>query len=138
MEEQKSLFEFNVDDAAAREMTEMSRWSKMFGIIILCLAGVSVLFLLFAWNKLITAFSEQTTGDTSIMAGAMSVVVVIVIAIVGIMMFFLIRSANRIRGGLFAKDQLLFNSGLNDLKTYFIFMGVFGILSLLGSLSALF
>ena len=35
---------------------------------------------------------------------------------------------------LYRHDQLLFNSGLNDLKIYFIFVGVISILSLCSSL----
>ena len=138
MEDQKSLFEINVDDSASREIGELSRWSKLFGIIILCLLGLSVLFVLFAWDKLLATLAEQSPESANIFAGTMAVVGLIIVAVVGIMMFFLFRSANRIRTSLQTKDQLLFNNGLNDLKTYFVFMGVFGIISLVSNLLSLF
>jgi hypothetical protein len=138
MEEQNSLFEINVDESATREIGELSRWSKLFGIIILCLMGLAVLFVLFAWDRLLDTMAEQSPEGANIFAGTMAVVGIIILAVVGIMMFFLIRSANRIRTSLQTKDQGLFNSGLNDLKTYFVFMGVFGIISLVSNLLSTF
>jgi hypothetical protein len=52
--------------------------------------------------------------------------------------WFIIRGAGRIRAAIRHKDQLLFNNGLADLKTFFIIYGVVSILSLLSNLVSLF
>ena len=137
MEEQQSIFEFNVDENSGKELVELSRWSKLFGILVLSMIGVAVFAVSFVWNKLADTFSEETGSNSAVLAVTLAITGFIIIAIAGIMMFFLIRSANRIRQGITSRDQFVFNSGLNDMKTYFAFLGVFGILSLLSSLTTL-
>ena len=136
MENQQSLFEYNIDDASAREITDMTRWSKLFAILMISVLGIVLLIILTAWNKIFRAFTADVAVDSGAVMSFMLIIVLVILAIVGACMFFLIRSANRMKNGLYQRDQQLFNNGLNDLKTFFIFMGVFGILSLLGGLMA--
>ena len=136
MEDQQSLFEFNVDEASANEIVEMTRWSKLFAILLSCVLVIVLAFFIMASGKLSAELTQQMGDEKSIFLGFVYVVVILILAVAGIMMFFLLRSANRIRNGLYQHDQLLFNSGLNDLKIYFIFMGVISILSLCSSLLA--
>ena len=136
MEDQQSLFEFNVDEASANEIVEMTRWSKLFAILLSCVLVIVLSFFIMASGKLSAELTAQMGDEKSIFLGFVYVVVILILAVAGIMMFFLLRSANRIRNGLYQHDQLLFNSGLNDLKIYFIFMGVISILSLCSSLLA--
>ena len=136
MEDQQSLFEFNVDEASANEIVEMTRWSKLFAILLSCVLVIVLSFFIMASGRLAAELTAQMGDEKSLFIGFVYVVVILVVAVAGIMMFFLMRSSNRIRNGLHQHDQLLFNSGLNDLKIYFIFMGVISILSLCGSLLA--
>ena len=137
MEEEKSLFEFNVDENSGREMLELSKWSKLFAILVFSLIGLAILAIGAVWNTLAEKFSEETGSSSTILAVTLAITGLVIIAIGGLMMFFLIRSSNRIKAGITGHDQFLFNGGLNDLKTYFAFLGVFGILSLLSSLTSL-
>lgn len=135
MEEQTSLFELNVDNNTSMELVETSRWSKLLAILVLSMIGLSVAALLFAWNRIKSALHEEIPSDEGSMIMSVAVIVLAVIIIVGgLMMFFLIRAGNRIRTSLRNNDQQLFNTGLNDLKVYFTFVGVIGILSLLSNL----
>ena|SRR5688572_16562091 len=136
MEDQQSLFEFNVDEASASEIVEMTRWSKLFAILLSCLLVVVLSFFIMASGRLSAELTAQMGDEKSLFLGFVYVVVILVLAVAGIMIFFLMRSSNRIKNGLYQHDQLLFNSGLNDLKIYFIFMGVISILSLCSSLLA--
>lgn len=136
MEDQQSLFEFNVDDASANEIVEMTRWSKLFAILLSCVLVIVLSVFILASGRLSAELTAQMGDEKSIFLGFVYVVIILVLAVAGIMMFFLMRSSNRIKNGLYQHDQLLFNSGLNDLKIYFIFMGVISILSLCGSLLA--
>ena len=58
-------------------------------------------------------------------------VIIIALAICGILYGFLIRGANRIRKGIENGDQILFNSGLANIKNYFAMYGVLAILGIL-------
>ncbi|MGZ8553314.1 MAG: hypothetical protein ACXWV8_07910, partial [Chitinophagaceae bacterium] len=77
--------------------------------------------------------------DGSQAAMAVVAAVLLLLAVVlGIMSWFLIWGAGRIKSALRMKDQLLFNNGLSDLKTFFIIYGVISIIGLLASLISLF
>ena len=134
MEDQQSLFEFNVDEASANEIVEMTRWTKLFAILLGCVLVVVLMIFIIASGKLTSELTEQMGDEKSIFIGFLYVMIILVLAVAGIMLFFLLRASNRIRNGLYRHDQLLFNSGLNDLKIYFIFVGVISILSLCSSL----
>ncbi|HEX6190919.1 MAG TPA: hypothetical protein VFZ42_01080 [Chitinophagaceae bacterium] len=137
MEDQQPLFEFNVDETSAGEIVEMTRWSKLFAILLSCVLVVAVLVLIMLSKRLSADLTAEMGDGKSLVLGFVYVLIILAIGVAAMMMFFLIRSANRIKNGLFRHDQALFNSGLNDLRIYFIFLGVVGILSLCSSLITL-
>lgn len=131
MEQNQPLFDLKIDHTASQELTETSRWSKLLAILIISIAGLVILVFLFAWNKIEAAFFTQLEGTNAGSAFAVvAVMVIIIAAIVGVIMYFLLRAAYRIKTSIRIKDQQLFNRGLNDLKTFFIIGGVFSILGL--------
>ena len=131
MEQNQLLFDLKIDHTASQELTETSRWSKLLAILIISIAGLVILAFLFAWNKIEAAFFTQLEGANAGSAFAVvAVMVIIIAAIVGLIMYFLLRAAYRIKTSIRIKDQQLFNRGLNDLKTFFIIGGVFSILGL--------
>jgi hypothetical protein len=141
MEENQSLFEFELDHPTAEEFIDTARWSKMFGIMILSLTGLAVLFMLLAWGKISELFGSLfgMAGSDGQMAMVMvGVVVLLFAAVAGVLGFLVVRAANRIRAAIRLKDQGLFNSGLSDLKISFIIYGIISILSLLANLFSLF
>lgn len=139
MDENQSLFELEVDHITSEELLDTSRWQKMFGIIILTIIGLVLIAFLVAWNKIAAVISEAITGESGQAAMAVIVgIILLVAAVLGTMSWFLIRGAGRVRTALRIKDQLLFNNGLGDLKTFFIIYGVIGILGLLSNLISLF
>jgi hypothetical protein len=141
MEENQSLFEFELDHPTAEEFIDTARWSKMFGIMILSLTGLLVLFMLLAWSKISELFGTLfgMAGSDGQMAMVMvGVVVLLFAAVAGVLGYLVVRAANRIRTAIRLKDQSLFNSGLSDLKISFIIYGIISILSLLANLFSLF
>lgn len=131
MEQNQPLFDLKIDQTASQELTETSRWSKLLAILIISIAGLVILAFLFAWNKIEVVFFTQLEGANAGSAFAVVAVMVIIIAIiVGVLMYFLLRAAYRIKTSIRIRDQQLFNRGLNDLKTFFIIVGVFSILGL--------
>lgn len=139
MEENQDLFNSAVDNDTSREMYEASRWARTFGILLFIACGIILLVMLAAGNRLFEAFStELATGDANAVFTMVLVIAIIAILIVGVMLYFLLRSANSIKKGLQLKDQALFNRGLSDMKIYFTIYGVLSILSLVGNLIQLF
>ena len=135
MDEEQSLFEVEVDHATSEELLDTCRWQRMFGVLIVMGVGLVLLTLLFGWNKILRVAEETFASSGSEAAMAFLAVIVFLIAIVAaIMAGLLIRGAGRVKTSIRTKDQSLFNSGLGDLKTFFIIYGVVSILGLLGSL----
>lgn len=139
MDDNQSLFELEVDHITSEELLDTARWQKMFGIMLITIIGLVLLAFLIAWNKISTLIDEAIAGQGSQAAMAVIVVGLLLVAIVlGIMAWFLIRGAGRIKSAIRVKDQLLFNNGLSDLKTFFIIYGVISIIGLLGDLISIF
>lgn len=139
MDDNQPLFELEVDPITSEELQDTSRWQKMFGVMILSGIGLVLLAFLLGWNKVAALVDETVAGEGSQAAMAVMVVIVLLVALVLVIMaWFLIRGAGRIKAALQVKDQLLFNNGLGDLKTFFIIYGVISILGLLANLVAFF
>jgi hypothetical protein len=135
MDENQSLFELEIDHPTAEELLDTARWQKMFGVLMLTIIGLALLSFLVGWNKIAGMIDEAIAGEGSQAAMAVIVVVLLLVgAVIGIMSWLLIRGAGRIRSAIRTKDQLLFNNGLSDLKTFFIVYGVISILGLLSNL----
>ena len=139
MDENQSLFELEVDHATSEELLDSCRWQKMFGILLLTIIGLVILAFLIAWEKIWGLIDEAIVGEAGQAAMAVIVgVLLLVAAVFGGMAWFLLRGAGRIKSAIRIKDQLLFNNGLSDLKTFFIIYGVISIIELLGNLISLF
>lgn len=130
MEENRSLLNnFGVDPEGSNQLLETARWSKFFGVLTLIAIGLFVLLAAFFWTSILEAMaltnpSVEAAGATAILIG----VFVIVFAIVAILLVFLIKGATRIKQGILNKDQVLFISGLSNLKNYFVMVGVITVL----------
>ncbi len=138
MEENNSLFEFEVDQPTSIETAEMARWAKMFGILVLIMIGIGVLAVAAGWGQIQNQFAAYPEADTSATMTIVLVAGILVCAVVAIMMFFLVRGASRVKSGVLAKDQQAFNSGLGDIKVFFIFYGIIALIGLMGNLTSLF
>lgn len=140
MEENQSLLDLEVDSEASANLIEVSKWSKFLAIVVLAGMGLFMLLFLFLWSTFVSLFgtlSESPEGAGTIVMIIFTIVMLIVCAIVVILMMFLIKGAARIRNGLLNKDQVTFNSGLANLKNYFVMYGVIGIIGLFFALIGL-
>ena len=138
MEENKPIFnDLQVDFIGAQQLTETSRWAKFLAILFISLAGILVVIVLTAWNKIKLSIDEASSNGGQIVV-IISVVVLIIAAVVVVLMYFLIRAMNRIKRSLRTKEQSLFNSGLEDLKIYFTMYGIIAIILLIFKLVGFF
>ncbi len=138
MEEEKQLFELEVDHLSVDELLETSRWQRMLGIVIVLSMALLLIALLVGWNQISSLVGESMGAvDGSQAAMAFIVVILLLVAAVAVIMAgLLIRGATRMKTALRTKEQALFNNGLSDLKIFFIIYGVISILGLLGTLGS--
>jgi len=140
MAENQSFLELQVDKEASENLSEAARWGKLLGIMVLGAIGLLLLLIILMGRQIASLFlttSEMQGTDGDLLLVGLIGVVAFVGAIVGLLMSFLIKGANRIRHGILRKDQIVFNSGLANLKNYFAMYGILGILGLLLSMLGL-
>jgi hypothetical protein len=134
MEENQSFLELQVDQGASENLSEAARWGRLLAVMVLVAVGLFLLMVITMGSQfgslVLTPDEMKGSGGDLFLAGLIAVFV-LVGAIVGVLMSFLVKGCNRIRNGIRNKDQLLFNSGLANLKNYFAMYGVLGILGLL-------
>ena len=124
MEETKPIFnDLQVDFMGSQQLTETSRWAKFFAIMCISMGGLLLLLVLLVWNKL-SLTMEASTADPNQVIVTILIFLIVLLAILITLMFFLIRGMNRIRRSLQTKEQSVFNDGLADVKTYFTIYGV--------------
>lgn len=137
MEEEKQLFELEVDHLNVDELMETSRWQRMLGMVIVLSMALLLVALLVGWKQISSLVGESMGTEGSQAAMAFIVVILLLVAAVAVIMAgLLIRGATRMKTALRTKEQALFNDGLSDLKIFFIIYGVISILGLLGTLGS--
>lgn len=135
MEQEQSLFEEQMDAATINEFSEFAKWARMTCIFLYIICGVVILMIILAAGKMGELFAGANTEvSPGALSGVLIFAVVFVVALASIVLFFLIRGTNRIRLAIPTKNQIQFNSGLNDIRIYFSIVGVLSILSLVFSL----
>lgn len=138
MEENRSVLDMGVDQDGVTQLTETARWSKLMAILVLVGMGLMALLMFFMWATFMESFTMSDVSGTSGAVGVMFAIIFSIAAvIVIILMSFLLKGANRIRLGIQSKDQVLFNSGLANLKNYFVMYGVIAIIGMVFTLIGL-
>lgn len=146
MDTNTNLFELQVDPSTQATLREASKWTKFLSIVGFIFCGFLVLIGIFAASLFATMGTQfgspMPAGTASLVSG---------IYIIGALVYFfpclfLFRFSTRIQVALRNNDQLLLNTALGNLKSYFKFMGILTIIMLsiwplafiLGGLSAVF
>ncbi|MCG2615695.1 hypothetical protein LZZ85_15450 [Terrimonas sp. NA20] len=132
MEDNQSFLDLQVDDQAAINLHETSKWAKFLAVAILSAMGLVTLLFVAFWSSMSSAFQSTDDFDernANMLKIVVAVCLIIVLAIVVILMMFLLKGANAIRQAVKHKDPVLFNTGLGHIRNYF---AMAGILSLLG------
>ncbi|MET0465400.1 MAG: hypothetical protein ABW007_19725 [Chitinophagaceae bacterium] len=132
MEDNQSFLDLQIDDQAAINLHETSRWAKFLAIAILSAVGLVTLIFVGFWSAATSAFQsfdEFDERNASMLKVIVTIALIIVLAIVVILMTFLLKGANAIKKAVTRKDAVLFNTGLAHIRNYF---AMAGILSLLG------
>jgi hypothetical protein len=132
MEQQPSnepLFELQVDYDSGNMFNESSKWAKFIAIVYFVCIGLSVCGLALSSTFLIQTFGTLMPELAS--AGGLIVgIIITALAIFTYTTILLYRFAMQIKQGVYNRDQATFNSGLKNLKNYFVVYGIFTLLAL--------
>jgi TRAP-type C4-dicarboxylate transport system permease small subunit len=139
MEENQSVFDLQVDQTASQNLLGTARWAKFLSVVAFVCMGLFLILFLSLQSQLSRSFSELIPGlGASEGLGIILVVLIIVIGIVGLLMYFLLRAATHIKGGILTNNQQQFNAGLGYLKSYFTMYGIIAIIGLIFKILGLF
>lgn len=134
MEQQPSnepLFGIQVDYDSGNLFNEAVKWSKFLAVFYFVCIGLSVLGLAFASTFLIQGFSTYMPGlGLESLGGLIIGVIVLVLLIFTYTTILLYRFSTLVKQGIEQQNQATFNSGLKNLKTYFLIYGVFTLIAL--------
>lgn len=131
MEENQSILELHVDQTASKNLSDASRWAKFLSITGFVCMGLMLIFFLAMQSQIASALSELVPGFADLKSmGPFIAIVIIAIAIVFLLMFFLFRASTLVKRGIETKNQELFNNGLASFKAYFMMYGVIAIVGL--------
>ncbi len=139
MEENQSILELQVDQTAAKNLSDASRWAKFLSITGFVCMGLLLIVLIAMQSQIASALSQVVPGFAEFSSlGMLIAVMIIAIGIVCLLVYFLFRGSTLIRKGIETRNQETFNNGLASLKNYFTMYGILTIIGLVFSLINLF
>lgn len=139
MEENQSLLELHVDQTASKSLSDAARWAKFLSVTGLVCMGLMLIFAMAMQSQIASALSQVIPGFSNLDSlGVLITIVIVAVAIVCLLLYFLFRGAVLIKRGIETKSQETFNSGLALFKAYFTMYGILAILGLITNLVSLF
>ncbi len=137
MHENQSLFSLNIDPQAKMHLTDAAKWARFLAITGMVLLAIMAIFSVVGMG--IGLGQMETTSDlpgydTSGMASAAGVTMIVVTLIVVVIVFFpllfLLRFSNAMRNALAANDQEMLIDSFLNMKRYFRYLGILTIISI--------
>ncbi len=120
--------DLSVNHTVSGSIQAITKWSKFMGI-------VSVIFLAFFLLVMVAASSQLSQigslipGFAAIPAALLMVVVFLGVAVIGVLVYFLLRFATLTKRALELRNQDMLNKGLDALKIYF---AIYAVLAIIG------
>lgn len=123
-----SVTELEFDSEATTYLVETSKWAKFIAIFMFSVAGLLILAFFLGAGTYFTRNSTYSGVNGSAVLTAFIIGIFIVIIIMGVIFYFLLNFANKVRQGLETEDIEKVNTGLNSLRIYLIIGTVFSAL----------
>jgi len=133
--------DLKIDDQVRQQLTEAGKWSKFIAIIMFVACGLILVFGVIAGSAMTSTLSRLGSsysffGEFS--PGILIGIIILVVAIIGVVYYFLYNFGLKIKNALLSENNKDFNDALRSLKVFFIITTILAILSLLNSLKTLF
>ncbi|MFT3908214.1 MAG: hypothetical protein QM737_02215 [Ferruginibacter sp.] len=141
-QDQLSDLNLQVDGEVRQHLGTAAKWSKFISIFVFVFCGIFLLIALAA-STVIMSTIRKVSPDTFSFLGDASVgiiigILVFIIAVMGVVYYFLYNFSVKIKLALLSEDVDALNKGLASLKTFFIITTIFSVLALLNSIYTLF
>lgn len=129
-----------IDGEVRRHFATGAKWAKFNSIVVLIACGLFLLLAIAGSSFLVNTFGNiRGFGALAEMGGGIVLfLLILIIALVGLIYYFLLNFSSKIRQALISGNAETMNAGIASLKVYFIILGVFGILSVLITLFSFF
>jgi len=117
--------ENGLSDAARRFILETAKWAKFLaivGFVMLGLAVIAVIFMLIAGAALVSSFPGGGAAVGGL--GFMALLYIAMIALYFFPTFYLYKFATKMKTGILNSDNSNIDSGFENLKSTFKFMGI--------------
>jgi len=139
MEENQSFLELQVDQTAAKNLSDVARWARFLSITGFVCMSLMVIFFVSMQSRLAAAMSQIVPGFSDLNGIGVLLTIIIIAAVVGcLLLYFLFRGSSLIKRGIETKNQEVFNSGLASLKAYFTMYGILAIIVFITNLVSIF
>lgn len=128
VQQSDSLFDITVSQSVEYSLKQTSRWAALFAYISIGLILFSLLCLTLAWSFFERLFLTAY-GNTGVLGGVASGIVVIILVVVAVCIFMLallLMFSNRVKKGLAEKNLPLLEDSVASLKLYFTISGILG------------
>ena len=139
MEENQSFLELQVDQTAAKNLSDVARWARFLSITGFVCMSLMVIFFVSMQSRLAAAMSQIVPGFSDLNGIGVLLAIIIIAAAVGcLLLYFLFRGSTLIKRGIETKNQEVFNTGLASLKAYFTMYGILAIVVFITNLVSIF
>jgi Na+-driven multidrug efflux pump len=139
MDENQSILELQVDQTASKNLKDAARWAKFLSVTGFVCMGLMLIFFVTMQSQIAGALSQVIPAFSNLDSlGVLITIVIIAIAIVCLLLYFLFRGSALVRKAIETKSQETFNSGLASFKAFFTMYGILAIVGLISNLVSIF
>lgn len=139
--DQLQIEEVQLDNEVKQQFGEAAKWSKFVAVVVFVFLGIFLVIAIIGSSALLTTFGRFSDSFGSLMglgSGILIAVILLVLATVGVLYYFLHRFAIKVKLAIQSEDQIALTQALNALKIFFVITTVFTAISLAASFFGLF
>lgn len=137
--QEQSIFDMQLDAEGQASILSVSKWTSFIAITGFIIGGLVLILAAIYGSEIIQSFSALLSiGGEEDMAGAILVVLAIVVVLLCVWLYFLLRASGLLRKGLASRDSAMLADGFRAMRIYFVISFVISLLSLLSTLSEMF
>jgi uncharacterized integral membrane protein len=125
--------DLSVNHIVSDRIQSITKWSRFLGIVGVIFLGFFLLIMLVAGTQL-SQMGSYFPGFAQVPAAILIVAAVLVAAVIGVLVFYLLRFATLTKRAIQLRNQEMLNKGLEALKIYF---AIYAVLAILGVCSTL-
>lgn len=129
--------DLTVNHIVSERVQATTKWCRFLSIVSIVILALFLLLMLVASSQL-KEIGNYIPGFAQVPAAFFLILAIFMIALVGVLVYFLLRFATLTKRAIQIRNQEMLNKGLDALKTYFAIYAVILIIGVAGSLFNLF